>query len=99
MRRYFLHDKIKSERRPDDRQAFAFLLVSLDRFQYTIDKESCAARNQHGWFPAARGKVWIRGLRKELRPMNKQEKLKKISIGVRILKRLLKKTDILSIKL
>ena len=46
MRRYFLHDKIKSERRPDDRQAFAFLLVSSDRFQYTIDKESCAARNQ-----------------------------------------------------
>lgn len=37
------------------------------------------------------GKVWIRGLRKEPRPMNKQEKLKKISIGVEDFKEIIDK--------
>ena len=68
----------------------SLLLVSLGGFQYTIDKDKSAARNQHGWFRAARGKVWIRGLRRELRPMNKQE-IKKISIGVEDFKTIIEK--------
>ena len=50
---------------------FCFLLVSSGRFQYTIDKDKSAARNQQEVSGGEQGKVWIRGLRKELRPMNK----------------------------
>ena len=46
-----------------------------------------------GWWEVSggAGKVWIRGLRKELRSMNKQEKLKKISIGVEDFKTIIEK--------
>ena len=46
-----------------------------------------------GWWEVSggAGKVWIRGLRKELRSMNKQEKRKKIAIGVEDFKELIDK--------